>query len=110
MQYTRPAMTTSSSIVPMAAYRKPVATGRRRSHTQTSQSDELADLWRPYIETTLEAFGVDRSMFESNFPVDRVSCSYEALWNAFKRLTAGASAQEKAKLYRDNARAFYGLD
>ena len=42
MQYTRPAMTTSSSIVPMAAYRKPVATGRRRSHTQTSQSDELA--------------------------------------------------------------------
>ena len=72
-------------------------------------SAELADAWRPYIETCIEAFGPERSMFESNFPVDRASCSYANLWNAFKRITAGASADEKAWLYRDAARKFYRL-
>ncbi len=72
-------------------------------------SAELADAWRPYIETCIEAFGPERSMLESNFPVDRASCSYANLWNAFKRITAGASASEKALLYRDSARKFYRL-
>jgi predicted TIM-barrel fold metal-dependent hydrolase len=49
-------------------------------------------------------------MFESNFPVDGVSCSYAALWNAFKRITQGVSADEKALLYQNAARAFYRLD
>jgi predicted TIM-barrel fold metal-dependent hydrolase len=48
-------------------------------------------------------------MLESNFPVDRASCSYANLWNAFKRITAGASPSEKALLYRDTARKFYRL-
>ena len=52
-------------------------------------SQELADATRPYYEYTIEKFGVDRCMFESNFPVDEVSCSYTVLWNSFKRLTAG---------------------
>ncbi len=72
-------------------------------------SAELAQAWRPYIETCIEAFGADRGVFESNFPVDKVSCSYDTLWNAFKRITAGSSGDEKAQLYRDNARAFYRL-
>jgi len=72
-------------------------------------SAELAEAWRPYIETCIEAFGPERSMLESNFPVDRASCSYANLWNAFKRITAGASAGEKALLYRDTARRFYRL-
>jgi L-fuconolactonase len=72
-------------------------------------SAELARAWRPYIETCIEAFGADRGVFESNFPVDKVSCSYDTLWNAFKRITSGASEAEKARLYRDNARAFYRL-
>ena len=72
-------------------------------------SQELADLWRPYIETCIEAFGADRCMFESNFPVDKVSCSYPVLWNAFKRLAAGASADEKAALFRGTAMRFYRL-
>ncbi|WP_293677206.1 amidohydrolase [uncultured Phenylobacterium sp.] len=72
-------------------------------------SAELAEAWRPYIETCIEAFGPQRSMFESNFPVDRASCSYANLWNAFKRITAGASASEKGWLYRDAARRFYRL-
>jgi len=73
-------------------------------------SAELAQAWRPYLETCLEAFGPARGMFESNFPVDRASCDYATLWNALKRVAAGASASEKAALFRDNARRFYRLD
>jgi predicted TIM-barrel fold metal-dependent hydrolase len=73
-------------------------------------SEALAKAWRPYIETCLEAFGPQRGVFESNFPVDKVSCSYRALWNAFKRIAAGASAAEKAALFHDNAIAFYRLE
>ncbi len=46
---------------------------------------------RPYYDFTIEKFGADRCMFESNFPVDAVSCSYTVLWNSFKRLTTGYS-------------------
>ena len=70
-------------------------------------SEELAAAWRPYIETCIEAFGPSRCMFESNFPVDKASCSYGVLWNAFKRIAAGASAVEKADLFRDTAHRFY---
>jgi L-fuconolactonase len=73
-------------------------------------SEELATAWRPYIETCVESFGVKRCMFESNFPVDKVSCSYVTLWNAFKRLAAGASLDEKAALFHDTAIRFYRLD
>lgn len=72
-------------------------------------SQELADLWRPYIETCIEAFTPRRCMFESNFPVDKVSGSYRVYWNAFKRLASGASAAEKAALFHDTAAAFYRL-
>ena len=49
-------------------------------------------------------------MFESNFPVDKGMCSYPVLWNAFKRLAAGASAKEKAALFHDTAARFYKLN
>jgi len=70
-------------------------------------SEELAAAWRPYIETCIAAFGPDRAMFESNFPVDKGSCSYAALWNAFKRITAGCSAAEKQALFAGTATKFY---
>jgi predicted TIM-barrel fold metal-dependent hydrolase len=73
-------------------------------------SAELADAWRPYLETCIAAFGVERGMFESNFPVDGASCDYATLWNALKRVAAGCSADEKAALFKDNARKFYRLD
>lgn len=72
-------------------------------------SEELAAAWRPYIETCIEAFGASRAMFESNFPVDKGSCGYAALWNAFKRIAAGCSAAEKEALFSGTARAFYRL-
>lgn len=72
-------------------------------------SAELAEAWAPYIETCIEAFGPERSMFESNFPVDGESCDYVTLWNALKRIAAGASSDEKSALFMGTARRFYGL-
>ena len=73
-------------------------------------SRELCEATRPYYEYTIEKFGVDRCMFESNFPVDKLSCSYNVLYNSFKRLTANYSAEDKAKLYHDVAVTTYKLD
>ena len=73
-------------------------------------SEELAKTWRPYIETCVEAFGAERCMFESNFPVDKGMCSYPVLWNALKRLAAGAGAAEKRALFAGTAMRIYHLD
>ena len=73
-------------------------------------SEVLAAMWRPYIETCIEAFGAERSMFESNYPVDKWGASYATLWNAFKRLSAGASADEKHALFAGTAARVYGIE
>jgi predicted TIM-barrel fold metal-dependent hydrolase len=73
-------------------------------------SDALAAAWRPYIETCIEAFGPARSMFESNFPVDKGSYGYAVFWNACKKLAGGASSAEKADLFSGAATRFYRLD
>ena len=73
-------------------------------------SEQLASLWRPYIETCIEAFGPERAMFESNFPVDKGSGSYHVFWNAFKRIAQGCSADEKTALFSATASKFYRLD
>ena len=72
-------------------------------------SEELANAWRAHVETCIEIFGPKRCMLESNFPVDKGSCSYGNLWNAFKRLTASFSGEEKDWLYRRTAAETYGL-
>ncbi len=73
-------------------------------------SEALAAMWRPYIETCIEAFGPNRAMFESNYPVDRWGATYPVLWNAFKRITSGASADERRALYAGSAAHFYGIE
>ncbi len=72
-------------------------------------SEELAAAWRQYIEPCIEAFGASRCMFESNFPPDKQSCGCTELWNAFKRITAGATAAEKTALYSGTAARVYRL-
>ena len=72
-------------------------------------SGELAAAWRPFMETCIEAFGAERCMFESNFPVDKGMCSYPVVWNAFKRLASGCSDAEKAALFHGSAARFYRL-
>jgi len=70
-------------------------------------SSVLAQAWRPYIETCVEAFGPDRCMFESNFPVDKGMHGYAVAWNAFKRATTGYSAGERSDLFHDTAARVY---
>lgn len=73
-------------------------------------SARLAELWRPYIDPCIELFGADRCMVESNFPVEKMGIGYGPLWNAFKRITAGASASEKTDIYSGTASRVYRLD
>jgi predicted TIM-barrel fold metal-dependent hydrolase len=79
------------------------------THVLPPSSEELAAAWRPYIETCIAAFSPQRAMFESNFPVDKGSCGYAVLWNAFKRIAAGCSAVEKQALFAGTARRVYRL-
>lgn len=72
-------------------------------------SQQLAARWKPFVETCVEAFGSQRCMFQSNFPVDKGSYSYAVGWNAFKRLAEGASAAERDDLFSGCARRFYRL-
>lgn len=72
-------------------------------------STQLAAEWRPYIETCIEAFGPKRAMFESNFPVDELSCDYATLWNALKLIAKDATADEKHDLFFGTANRFYRL-
>ena len=76
---------------------------------QPPTSAELTEVTRRYYEYAIEQFGVARCMFESNFPVDKVSCSYTVLWNSFKRLTSNYSTGDKAKLFHDTATRVYRL-
>ncbi len=84
--------------------------GMRWHHDPGSTtSEDIAESWGRHIRWCIEAFGVSRCMFESNFPVDRLSCSYRVLWNAFKLIAAEATATEKAALFHDTAVAVYRL-
>src|SRR5579859_698806 len=72
-------------------------------------SEEIAAEWGPDIWWCIESFGVERYMFESNFPVDRASFSYATGWNAFKRMTTDLSPSERAALFHDTATGVYRL-
>ena len=69
----------------------------------------FAETTAPYIHHCINAFGIERSFFESNFPVDKVSCSYHILWNAFKRIAKNYSAAGQDALFHDNAVRVYRL-
>ena len=72
-------------------------------------SEQAAAAWRPYIETCIEAFGPSRAMFESNFPPDKGQCSYQVIFNAFKRIAAQYSEPEKTALFSQTAADVYRL-
>ena len=73
-------------------------------------SETLAAAWKPYVDVCIDAFGANRCMFESNFPVDKGSYGYQAFWNACKIMAKGASATEKTDLFSGTATRFYRLD
>lgn len=71
---------------------------------------EMAEATAPYYLFCIEQFGIHRCMFESNFPVDKVSCSYNIIWNSFKLITKDFSAGERKALFYDTARRVYRLE
>jgi L-fuconolactonase len=73
-------------------------------------SEELAAAMAPFMTYCIEQFGPNRCMFESNFPVDKVSYSYNVMYNAFKRLSQGYSAAERAAMFHDTAVRVYRVD
>jgi L-fuconolactonase len=73
-------------------------------------SEELAQAMAPFITYCIEQFGPERCMFESNFPVDKVSYSYNVLYNAFKRVSEPYSATERAAMFHDTAVRVYRID
>jgi L-fuconolactonase len=72
-------------------------------------SAQLAEATRDWYRHAIDVFGPERCMFESNFPVDKVSCSYTVLWNSFKRIAEGFSAADKAAMFHDTAARVYRL-
>ena len=73
-------------------------------------SEELANDMAPLMEYCIEQFSPERSMFESNFPVDKVSYSYNVMYNAFKRLSSGYSSSERAAMFHDTATKTYRIE
>jgi predicted TIM-barrel fold metal-dependent hydrolase len=73
-------------------------------------SDRFVATFHRYYDHALQTFGPARCMFESNFPIDRASVSYEVLWNAFKKIAAGYSEDERESLFRGTAIRVYRLE
>ncbi len=72
-------------------------------------SAALAQAWAPYVNACIAAFGPQRCMFQSNFPVDKGTCSYVVIWNAFKRIAKACSAAEKQALFYETAARVYRI-
>ena len=64
---------------------------------------------RPIVESCIDVFGAERSMFGSNFPVDKLHASYSKVWSAYESIASGLSDVEQAQLFGDTARKFYRL-
>jgi predicted TIM-barrel fold metal-dependent hydrolase len=64
---------------------------------------------RPYVHETIDTFGIDRAMFASNFPVDRLFGTYTALWNAYAHIVGDSSESEKQALFVRNAERIYRI-
>ena len=67
------------------------------------------DVFRPWLESAIESFGVDRSFFASNFPVDAAYGTFDDLFDAFSAVTAGLSEPDRDKLFAANAERIYRL-
>ena len=82
---------------------------RLRARASAADVERARRAWQPFIDTCIELFGTKRCMFESNFPVDKQSCSYVELWNAFKLATRALSTGERSDLFYRTACRTYRL-
>ena len=87
----------------------PINGGDWHKRNKPASSDELVEAQQDYYLHCIKVFGTQRCMFESNFPVDKVSYSYNVVYNAFKRLSMGYSSSERSSLFHDNAVRVYSI-
>ena len=73
------------------------------------EPDWTAASIRPLVLDTIAIFGIERCLFASNFPVDKLANDYDTIWQAFDQITADFSEDERQKLFHDNAAHFYRL-
>jgi len=99
----------SNVVVKLGGLAMPVNGFGWENRRRAPGSEEVAAAFAPYFHYCIEQFGVERCMFESNFPVDKVSCSYTVVWNAFKRIASTYSAAQQDALFHDNALRVYSL-
>ncbi len=76
---------------------------------RSPSSEALAERWGDLLCFGIDTFGPGRCLFESNFPVDGETASYRVLWNTFKLVSAGYTAEERADLFAGTARRVYRL-
>ena len=72
-------------------------------------SDQIVEAQKNYYDYSIKSFGPERCMFESNFPVDKQSISYNVLWNAFKKMADRYNSEEKDQMFYKTAQSFYKL-
>lgn len=79
------------------------------SGDRPAETQALVQAWKPLMDVCIDAFGPGRCMLESNFPVDKQSCGYGQLWNAFKLATSALSPSERQALFYRTACQTYRL-
>lgn len=98
-----------NTVLKIGALIRPLTGEKWDKRGATATSEEIAAAWGPEVGVALDVFGPDRCLLESNFPVDKACYGYVELWNAFKRLTADCSADDKRDLFHDTAARAYRL-
>ena len=67
------------------------------------------DSTRIFVEKTIQIFGIERCMFASNFPVDKIFNTFDTYWNSFKEITKNYSENDKQLLFSSNAEKYYRI-
>lgn len=96
-------------VLKIGALIRPLSGERWDKREVKASSEEIAAAWGDEIRFAVDTFGPSRCLFESNFPVDKACFGYVEVWNAFKRLSTGYSADEKRDLFHDTAARAYRL-
>jgi len=99
----------SNVLVKLGGFGMPLFGNNWQDHPGEVASDVVASLYGDDIRWCIGTFGAERCMFESNFPVDKISFSYAVTWNSFKRMVSEASASEKQLLFHDTAARAYRI-
>jgi predicted TIM-barrel fold metal-dependent hydrolase len=108
-EHLRRLATCDNVVLKVGALIRPLTGDKWDRRGQLPTSEEVVAAWGPEVRHAIECFGPSRCLFESNFPVDKSCVGYVELWNAFKRIAADCSPDEKRDLFHDTAARTYRL-